>query len=129
MKKVPVTEYLAIDLSSERWECRRCGNDIGSARRNYKEGCLVYARDPREIHKPILDPNYYDYTFSPDPQFCVILEFYCPGCGTLVEAEYTVPGHPPIHDIELDVDDLKARWGDLSEDAHDAFKVGRGNSR
>jgi hypothetical protein len=27
----------------------------------------------------------------------------------MVETEYTVPGHPPVHDIELDLDALQAR--------------------
>ncbi len=109
--EVAVTEYLKIDLDAERWQCRRCAHDLGSARDNYKRGLLVYDRDPREIHRPILDPTLYRYTFAPDPTWCRILEYYCPGCGTQVETEYLPPGHPPTHDIELDVDDLKRRFG------------------
>lgn len=107
---VPMTEYLAIDLETERWCCRRCGHDIHSARGNYKEGLLVYDRDPTEIHRPLLDPKLYERTFAPDPRWCRILEFYCPGCGTMIETEYTVPGHPPLHDMEFDIDALKAQW-------------------
>lgn len=113
--KVPMSEYLRIDLESEEWECRECGRAIGSARGNYKEGLLVYARDPRKIHRPLLDPGLYGYAYSPDPHWCAILEFYCPGCGTMVEVEYTVPGHPPIHDIEIDFDALKERWKGVGE--------------
>jgi acetone carboxylase gamma subunit len=120
--KVPITEYLRIELDTEQWECRECGRGLGSARQNYKEGLLVHARDPREIHRPLLDPTLYEYTYSPDPSWCAILEFYCPGCGTLVETEYTVPGHLPIHDIEIDVDALKKRWADISE-----YPAGRGD--
>jgi len=29
-----------------------------------------------------------------------------------VETEYLPPGHPPTHDIELDIDDLKKRFAD-----------------
>lgn len=108
--KVPITEYLRIDLETERWECRVCGRNLASARDNYKKGLLVYDRDPREIHKPLLDPAKYEYTFSPDPRWCALLEYYCPDCGTMMETEYTVPGHPPVHDIELDIDALKAQW-------------------
>ena len=107
--KICITEYLSIDLDRERWECRRCGHDLGAARDNYKRGLLVYDRDPREIHSPQLDPARYAYTFAPDPAWCRILEYYCPECGSLVEAEYTVPGHPPLHDIDLDIDALKRR--------------------
>jgi acetone carboxylase, gamma subunit len=113
--KVLITEYLRIDLESEHWECRRCGKVHGSARDNYKRGLLVYDRDPREIHKPLLDPAKYERTYSPDPAWCRILEYYCPQCGTLVEVEYLPPGHPPLYDIELDIDALKAQWKDRTE--------------
>jgi acetone carboxylase gamma subunit len=108
--KVLITEYLRIDLHTEMWECRRCHRELLTARDNYKRGLLVYDRDPREIHKPLLDPKKYARTYSPDPTWCRILEYYCPQCGTMIEAEYLPPGHPPLHDIELDIDALKAQW-------------------
>lgn len=110
--RIPMTEYLAIDLDSERWLCRVCEHDMGNARGNYKEGTLVYDRDPREIHPSILDPEKYEYTFAPDPLFCRILEFYCPGCGTQIETEYTPPGHPPTVDMIWDIDALKKQWAE-----------------
>lgn len=112
---VLITEYLRINLESETWECRVCNHVIGPARGNYKEGLLVHDRDPRQIHKPVLDPSKYRFTFSPDPHWCRILEFYCPSCGTMVETEYTVPGHPPVHDIQLDIDALREQWKDREE--------------
>lgn len=113
--KVLITEYLCIDLDRERWECRVCHHDIGNARANYKEGLLVHDRNPQEIHKPLLDPRRYKNTFAPNPKWCALLEYYCPGCGTLVEVEYLVPGHPPVHDIELDIDALKLQWATRKE--------------
>lgn len=114
--KVLVTEYLRIDLGTESWECRVCERVHGSARENYKKFLLVYDRNPREIHRPILDPQKYPkYNFAPSPAVCVIYEFYCPSCGTLVEAEYSVPGHVPLHDIELDLDALKRQWSTREE--------------
>jgi acetone carboxylase, gamma subunit len=113
--KVQITEYLRIDLTSERWECRRCNHQIGNARQNYKQGLLVYDRDPREIHPPLLDPKLYARTYSPDPNWCRILEYYCPNCGTMVEVEYLPAGHPPLHDIDLDIDALKVQWKDRPE--------------
>jgi acetone carboxylase gamma subunit len=106
--KVAITEYLEIDLDTERWHCRRCAHDIAPARGNYKEGLLVANRNPHEIHHPILDASY-PFTYAPDPKWCRIIEFYCPGCGTLIENEYLPPGHPLTHDIELDIDKLKLR--------------------
>ncbi|MBJ3778510.1 acetone carboxylase subunit gamma [Acuticoccus mangrovi] len=101
-----VTEYLAIDLDARRWQCRCCGHDLGEAASNYKFACLVADRDPREVHPPVIDGP---YTFAPDPDWCRIVEFYCPGCLTLIEAEYLPPGHPVTHDIEIDIDSLKKK--------------------
>jgi len=107
--KYQVTEYARINLDSEQWECRVCDHVLGNARENYKKFTKIYNRNPREIHRPQLDPDKYEYDFAPDPKLCVIYEFYCPNCGTMMDVEYTVPGHMPAHDIELDVDVLKEK--------------------
>jgi len=52
---VAITEYLRIDLDAERWQCRRCEHDLVPPADNYKRGLLVHDRDPREIHRSILD--------------------------------------------------------------------------
>lgn len=106
--KRQITEYLDIDLVSEMWCCHTCGVDLGSAREPYKKGCLVAERDPREIHRPVLTEG--PFTFAPDPEWCRLLEFYCPGCGGMIETEYLPPGHPITHDIELDIDAMKRRY-------------------
>ncbi len=106
MERIRFTEYLDLDLEGEAWCCNRCGRWLISARENYKKGCLIYERDPREVHPPIIEG---EYTFSPDPAWIRILEFYCPGCGVQLETEYLPPGHPITHDIEVDIDSLKAR--------------------
>lgn len=108
--KIPMTECLEIDLQRELWICRRCAHEIGSARAPYKEGLLGYVRDPSEIHKPILDPELYEFTFTPDSKWVQILEFYCPGCGVMVEVEYLPIGHAPLNDMQFDLDALKAQW-------------------
>jgi acetone carboxylase gamma subunit len=118
-KRIAITEYLEIDLGSERWHCRRCNHDIGPARSPYKEGLLVHDRDPREIHRPILDESY-PYTYAPDPKWCRIIEFYCPSCGTMIENEYLPPGHPLTNDIELDIDKLKERQANTEGKANAA---------
>jgi acetone carboxylase gamma subunit len=107
-----MTEYLEIDLERELWMCRRCGHEVGSAREAYKEGLLAYARDPAEIHKPILDPKLYEFTFAPDSSWIRIVEYYCPDCGVMMETEYLPIGHPPLSDMEFDLDALKAQWKD-----------------
>ena len=92
-KSVDITEHLTIQLERERWHCTRCGHELGGARSNYKEGCLVWERDPRDVHRPVVGG---EYTFAPDPSWCRILEFICPGCAALIEVEYLPPG-PPHH--------------------------------
>jgi acetone carboxylase gamma subunit len=104
--RLRITEYLDLDLDRELWLCNRCGRQLGSARDNYKKGCLLHDRDPREIHAPLVSGV---YNFSPDPQWVRIVEYCCPGCGTQMETEYLPPGHPLTHDIELDLDRLKER--------------------
>ena len=107
---VQITEYLRINLD------RASSGSVVAARlvlatpADYKCGLFVYDRDPREIHRPLLDPARYERTYSPDPSWCRILEYYCPKCGTMMETEYLPPGHPPVRDIELDIDALRARW-------------------
>jgi acetone carboxylase gamma subunit len=105
-KRIRITEYLDLDIQQERWLCNRCGQDIGPARENYKQGCLLYDRDPREIHPPLVSG---EFNFSPDPLWVRIVEIYCPGCGTQIETEYLPPGHPITYDIEMDLDSLKER--------------------
>jgi acetophenone carboxylase len=104
--RIRFTEYLDLDLEQEQWMCNRCGRVLGAARDNYKKGCLVYDRDPREIHPPLVPGA---FSFAPDPLWVRIVEFYCPGCGTQMETEYLPPGHPITHDIEVDVGRLKER--------------------
>ncbi|MFC1979568.1 acetone carboxylase subunit gamma [Chloroflexota bacterium] len=105
--RIQVTEYLDIDLEKEVWLCRQCEKELISARDNYKKGCLVYDRDPRDIHNPISNEP---LAFCPDPNWVLYVEFYCPSCGTLLDVEPLPPGHPITHDIQLDIDGLKDRF-------------------
>lgn len=104
--RLRITEYLDLDLDLEQWLCNRCGHVLGSARENYKKGCLLYDRDPRDVHPPLLSG---EYSFAPDSNWVRIVEYYCPSCGAQMETEYLPPGHPIIHDIEIDLEKLKER--------------------
>ncbi len=106
MARLRITEYLDLDLDNEEWHCHRCDENLGSAARNYKEGCLLHDRNPQEIHRPLIEG---EYTSAPDPEWVRIVEFYCPACGTQMETEYLPPGHPITHDIQLDLERLKER--------------------
>ena len=119
-----ITEYVDVNLDTERWSCHGCGRDLGPARENYKRGLLVAERDPREIHRPVING---EYTFAPNGAWVRIIEFYCPGCGRQVETEYLPPGHPLTRDIELDVDAIKARLaaGGIRISEHGKLEVTR----
>ena len=75
-RRLIITEYLELDLDQGRWFCGSCDRDLIEAEENYKKGCRVYIRDPREIHNPVFEA---EYNFAPDPNWSRILEFYCPG--------------------------------------------------
>jgi len=105
---VRITEYLDIDLDAELWRCHVCGHVLAAARDNYKRGCLVYERDPKELYPPIYADA--EFTMTVADGYGVFVEFYCPGCGTMIENELLPEGYPPAHDIELDVDALKAKY-------------------
>lgn len=103
--KIQMTENLDIDGETRRWECHHCHTELGSATENYKRGCLIAERDPAEIWRPLVDEA---VTFTYNREWCRIVEFYCPGCGWLIELEVLPPGHPITHDMELDLDRLFA---------------------
>ncbi len=107
--KIRITEALDLDLAAEKWCCNRCGKELVLARENYKKGCLVRERMPVEVHNPLVENS--PFSFAPDPEWCRIIEFYCPQCGLMIDNEYLPPGHPVTHDIEFDIDDMKRRHG------------------
>jgi acetophenone carboxylase len=105
--RIRITEGLDLDAATGHWACNRCGHDLGPAELNYKESCLLAGRDPREIHESFVGNP--EYSFCPDPDWCAIVEVYCPGCGYLMDVEYLPPGHPPTHDIHVDLTSLRGR--------------------
>ena len=112
-RKIIITEYLDLDLDEAKWYCSACDRPLIDAKESYKKGCLVYSKDPREIHNSVFAAQ---YNFAPDPNWVRIIEFCCPKCGVQIETEYLPPGHPITHDIDMDIAKLKARIdsGELS---------------
>lgn len=111
MTKVRVTESLDIDLDSEKWCCNQCGQSMNSAREPFIEGTLIYDKPASEIYGDNikLSPDT-TISYAPDPDFMHVVEFYCPGCGALISVQYLPPGHPIPVEIQLDIDNLKARY-------------------
>jgi acetone carboxylase gamma subunit len=110
MARVRVTESLDINLDNEMWHCHSCGKAMNSAREPYMKGALVYEKPANEIYgDPIKLSEDTSISFSPDPDFMRVIEFYCPNCGALISVQYLPPGHPIPVEIQLDIDQLKAR--------------------
>ncbi|HEX5093146.1 MAG TPA: acetone carboxylase subunit gamma, partial [Burkholderiales bacterium] len=87
------TENLAV--RGGRWCCVACTTDLGSAKENYKAGCVRLDR-PIEASNPIVgDPSRF---IDPRPQF---RQFCCPGCGRLIENEIAVEQDPLLRDVEI----------------------------
>ncbi|MGD0485698.1 MAG: hydantoinase B/oxoprolinase family protein [Syntrophorhabdales bacterium] len=82
--------------------CKECGFVYGDAGDNFKYYCLVYERDPSEI-LPGAESN---DRMSPDKDWCVFREFYCPGCRRQIEVESTPPGTPVVQNYLLSTDRL-----------------------
>ena len=115
LPKRRITEYLDVDLDKDVWCCSRCGHELVDIHQNYKTGCLVYERDVRDIYNAVSTEGFVAtprpgfVALSADPEWVSILEFYCPGCGTMIETETLPKGHPVTYDIELDVPALKEK--------------------
>jgi len=107
--KVRITEYLDIDLAKQVWCCHDCDHELIDACENYKKGTLIAERPLEEVHPPLIPGE--QYNFTPDPDYCRLIELYCPNCGIMIDNEYLPPGHPLTHDIELDLNALKQKYG------------------
>lgn len=67
--------------------CSQCNHVYGPVAENFKYHCLIYERNPEEIHPP-------ERRMAPNKEWCIYREFYCPGCGTQVEVEVCPHGAP-----------------------------------
>jgi len=96
---VCLQEHLyVVDKQGERIVKCSCGHEFGDYRVNWKESALVYERDPQ-------DGEVYAHTRAADPEFTLLREFYCPGCGAQLEVEAVPPGYPFIFSFLPDLDD------------------------
>ena len=108
-----ITEYLEIDLETERWHLPRLRSPTSaSAREDYKRGLLLHDRDPREVYEAAHRGR---VRIAPDPGWCRIVECTAPAARRRSRSSTLPPGHPLMHDIEIDVDALKERQVRLRE--------------
>jgi N-methylhydantoinase B len=94
---VRITEnlLLRLDGTTPHHCCAKCDSDLGPSSDNYKDHC-VRQDNPIEASSPLVgDPRRY---IDDEPQF---RQFFCPGCGTLIENEIAVKTDPVLRDIEV----------------------------
>ncbi len=97
----PIAEHLYIVKKGEEKLIKcSCGFEYGSYLKNWKESALVYERNPQD-GEVFVGPR------ACDPEWMVLREFYCPGCGTQLEVESVPPGYPFIFDFLPDLDGLE----------------------
>ena len=75
--------------------CTKCAADLGPVRGNYKDRCVK-----RESDIVTANPNIGDYRRYIDDR-PVFRQFFCPGCGALIENEIARADDAVLHDIEL----------------------------
>jgi len=77
--------------------CAKCAAGLGPLRDNYKDHCVRLESDASAAN-----PNIGDYRRYIDDR-PVFRQFFCPGCGALVENEVARAEDPVLRDIELDM--------------------------
>jgi N-methylhydantoinase B len=75
--------------------CVKCAADLGSVRGNYKDACVVEEHDIK-----VANPNIGDWRRYIDDR-PLFRQFFCPGCGALIENEVARESDPVLRDIEL----------------------------
>jgi len=92
-----VSEGLVISRSGEGafYTCRKCRTQIQSTEENYKSGCLKRVTDVSEVGLSPIDPH----LFIDDR--IEYREYFCPGCGLLLQSDFSRPEDPDFRDICL----------------------------
>ena len=95
-----ITENLLIrvEAGTPHYCCSKCDADLGPSSDNYKDHC-IREDNPITHAVPLAgDPHRY---IDADPVF---RQFFCPGCGALIENEVALATEPVLRDIEVSVD-------------------------
>lgn len=103
---LPLGEHMYIvEKGEDRIVKCDCGHEFGDYRENWKLKALIYVRDTEEkLDEVFFGPR------KPDPDFCEVREYFCPGCGTQLEVETLPVGYPPVFDFLPDIDAFYSEW-------------------
>jgi N-methylhydantoinase B len=92
-----ITDNLVLrnETDGPHHACIKCDADLGPASENYKDHCL---REDRPVAHAVPlsgDPHRY---IDAEPQF---RQFFCAGCGALIENEVAIASDPILRDIAV----------------------------
>jgi len=95
--RTQLTDNLAVRREADGLHvcCSKCATDLGPIGENYKDHAVRQDNDIRHCN-----PNVGDYRRYIDER-PVFRQFFCPGCGALLENEIAREGDPVLRDIEL----------------------------
>jgi hypothetical protein len=89
--------------------CRKCNQDFGLADRNYKDACIYNMVDKDDLTE--LPPPSGRHSLGR------YVEYYCPGCATLLEVETTVPHVEAVIESVWDIEIAPASIRNAAEQA------------
>jgi N-methylhydantoinase B len=81
-------DIVEIDHAADSTSCLGCGHHLGSARADFRSGCLV-----EEVSTGAAGPVRGQEYVGDDRPVAIRL-FYCPSCGRQLEADLVIPGQP-----------------------------------
>ena len=103
---LPLAEHLYIvEKGEERIVKCDCCYEYGDYRVNWKLMALI---DVLETEQE-LDKIYPGFG-KPNPEYCEIRRYFCPGCGAQLEVEAVPRGYPMIFDFLPDLDTFYKDW-------------------
>ena len=103
---LPLTDKLYIvEKGDDRIVKCVCGHEFGDYRENWKLEALIHVRETEEELKE-LNPH----PGRPDPKYCEVREYYCPGCAAQLEVESVPFGYPVVFDFLPDLDTFYSDW-------------------
>ncbi len=104
---LPIGEHLFIvqKKDGERIVKCDCGHEFCDYKDNWKLHANIFVRDTEEKMNEI-----YPKLMSPDTEWQVLREYYCPGCASQLEVEAVTPWYPVIKDFEPDIDTFYNEW-------------------
>ena len=107
---LPLQEHLYIvqKKDSSRIVKGSCGHEFGVYTENWKLNALINER-------PANDGEIHRGARQADPEWCVLREFFCPGCGTQLEVEVVPHGYPILMNVLPDLDGFYAKHPQLLE--------------